>query len=284
MIINGRQSAKKILTRLKRQITIFKKHGKRFKLAVVLVGNDKASQSFIKQKEKSCQKININFELFNFQPDIKTDELCQKLKIIQEDPKLSALVVQLPLPKKINTRKVLEQINPNLDVDCLTSYNLGKLTAGIYKILPPTPAAIMQLIKDYKSNFRSKHIVIIGKGELVGKPLGILLTQDQNTVTICNKYTKNLDFYTKQANIIITAVGKRNLITGSMIKKGAIVLDAGTNFRNKKIFGDVNFIQVSKKAKLVSPTPGGIGPVTVAKLLENIIILNSKLKIKKTNL
>ncbi len=275
-IIDGRKSTKKILSSLKRKITILKKQGRRFKLAVVLVGNDQASLSFIKQKEKSCLRIGIDFELFHFQSDIKTDDLCKKLKIIQEDTTVSALIVQLPLPEHINARQVLENINPKLDVDCLTSFNLGKLTAGIYNILPPTPAAIIYLIKEYKINIKSKHIVIVGKGELVGKPLSILLTQDQNTLTVCNKHTKNLESYTKQADLIISAVGKKDLITGSMVKKDVIIIDAGVNFRGKKIFGDVDFTSVSKKAKFITPTPGGVGPVTVAKLLENILSIDSK--------
>lgn len=272
-IINGTQSAKKLLSQIQRNITILKKQGRHFKLAVVLVGDDKASLSFIRKKEESCKKIGINFELFKFQSNINTDSLCQKIRIIQEDPKLSALVVQLPLPPKVNTRQVLETIDPKLDVDCLTSFNMGKLAAGTYKILPPTPAAILHLIKEYNIDLKRKHIVIVGKGELVGKPLGILLTQDQNTLTICNKFTRNLPFYTRQADILITAVGKANLIKADMVKDGVIIIDAGTSFKGKKLSGDVNFKQVSPKAKMITPVPGGIGPVTVAKLLENILIL-----------
>ncbi|MDD3887213.1 MAG: tetrahydrofolate dehydrogenase/cyclohydrolase catalytic domain-containing protein [Patescibacteria group bacterium] len=274
-IINGTQSAKKLLSQIQRKVTLLKQQGRHLKMAVVLVGEDLASLSFIRKKEESCKKIGIAFELFKFQADIDTLSLCQKIKIIQEDPRLSALVVQLPLPPKVNTRQVLEMIDPRLDVDCLTSHNLGKLASGIYKILPPTPAAILHLIKEYNINLQRKHIVIVGKGELVGKPLGILLTQDQNTLTICTKFTKNLGNYTRQADVLITAVGKPNLINAGMIKDNIIILDAGTSYKGKKLCGDVNYKQVLEKVKMITPVPGGIGPVTVAKLLENIIILNS---------
>lgn len=273
MLINGTQSAKKLLSQIQRKVTILKQQGSHLKMAVVLVGEDLASLSFIRKKEESCKKIGIGFELFKFQSDIDTLSLCQKIKIIQEDPKLSALVIQLPLPPKVNTRQVLEMIDPRLDVDCLTSHNLGKLAAGIYKILPPTPAAILHLIKEYNINLQRKHIVIVGKGELVGKPLGILLTQDQNTLTICTKFTKNLGNYTRQADVLITAVGKPNLINVGMIKENIIILDAGTSYKGKKLCGDVNYKQVLEKVKMITPVPGGIGPVTVAKLLENILLL-----------
>ncbi len=274
-IINGTQSAKKLLSQIQRKGTLLKQQGRYLKMAVVLVGEDKASLSFIRKKEESCKKIGINFELFKFQSDLDTLSLCNKIKIIQEDPKLSALVVQLPLPPKVNTRQVLEMIDPRLDVDCLTSYNMGKLSAGIYKILPPTPAAILQLIKEYNINLKRKHIVIVGKGELVGKPLGILLTQDQNTLTICTKFTRNLGNYTRQADVLITAVGKPNLISANMVKDNAIILDAGTSHKGNKLCGDVNYKQVLEKVKMITPVPGGIGPVTVAKLLENILILSN---------
>jgi len=272
-IINGTQSAKKLLSQIQRKVTMLKQQGRHLKMAVVLVGEDLASLSFIRKKEESCKKIGIAFELFKFQADIDTLSLCQKIKIIQEDPRLSALVVKLPLPPKVNTRQVLEMIDPRLDVDCLTSHNLGKLASGIYKILPPTPAAILHLIKEYNINLQRKHIVIVGKGELVGKPLGILLTQDQNTLTICTKFTKNLGNYTRQADVLITAVGKPNLINASMIKDNIIILDAGTSYKGKKLYGDVNYKQVLEKVKMITPVPGGIGPVTVAKLLENILLL-----------
>jgi methylenetetrahydrofolate dehydrogenase (NADP+)/methenyltetrahydrofolate cyclohydrolase len=272
-IIDGKKIAQEIFAKLKRKAGILKKQGIALKLAVVLVGEDKASISFIKKKEEACHQIGIDFELFKFFQNIDTEELIEKINIIQNDDKLSAVVVQLPLPKKIDARNVLEIIKPELDVDCLTSFNQGKLTTGMPVILPPTAAACLHLLKKYKINLDGKHVVIVGRGDLVGKPLSIILTQDRNTITACNKYTKNLKNITLQADILITGTGVVNLIKGEMVKKGVIVIDAGTGFKGKKIFGDCEFKSVYEKAKLITPVPGGVGPVTVAKLLENVFDL-----------
>lgn len=272
-IIDGQEIAKNILRKLKREVDKFKQQGKILKLACVLVGDDKASLSFIKRKERFCQDIGIEFKLFQFLKKIEENILIKELKTIQSDKTLSGLIVQLPLPKRLNQIKILETINPDLDVDCLTPQNLGLLAAGVPRILPPTASAILHILKFYKIKLSGKHTVIVGRGDLVGKPLAILLTQEKNTVTSCNKYTKNLAATTRQADILISAVGKRNLITGKMVKSGSVVLDAGIVFYKGKINGDVRFNEVKKKAKLISTVPGGVGPVMVAKLLENVVFL-----------
>lgn len=272
-IIDGKKISQKIFNRLEKQARVLKKQSTVLKLAVVLVGNDKASVSFIKKKEEACNRIGIDFELYKFTKDINTGNLSKKINIIQNDKELSGLVIQLPLPYRINTRNILEEIKPALDVDCLTSYNQGKLTTGIPIILPPTAAACTHLLDEYKVNLIGKHVVIVGRGDLVGKPLSIILTQDRNTITVCNKYTRKLKDIVLQADILITATGTVNLIKGDMVKRGVIVLDAGIGFKGKKLYGDCNFKSVSKKARLITPVPGGVGPVTVAKLLENIFKL-----------
>ncbi len=271
-ILDGIKLANKIIKQIKRDVHKLKSHGIDPKLAALLVGNDKASMSFIHKKEELCKSVGIKFELFKFSANIAEEKLCQKLDVIQSDKNLSGLIVQLPLPPKINARRILENIREDIDIDCLTSKNLGKLAADVAVIIPPTPAAIMEFIKSYNINLKNKHIVIVGRGELVGKPLSIILTQQHNTITLCGKFTRNLKSYTNQADILITAVGKRNLINGTMVKDKVIILDAGTTLIRKKIYGDVNFAEVSKKATMITPVPGGIGPVTVAKLLQNVII------------
>lgn len=281
ILLDGQKLAEKIIKKVSRQVKILKKQGINPKLAAVLVGNDSASISFIRKKEQLCQIIGIKFELFKFQSNITEKNLLNKIDIIQSDKKLSGLIIQLPLPKKLNARNILERVREDIDVDCLTSRKLGKLTADIAEIMPPTPAAIMEIIKEYNIKYKNKHIVVVGRGELVGKPLGILLTQKQNTITMCGKYTVNLKKYTRQADILITAVGKKNLITGNMIKDNIIVLDAGTILINKKLFGDVDFKNVSKKASMITPVPGGIGPVTVAKLLENVTVVARNINVDK---
>jgi methylenetetrahydrofolate dehydrogenase (NADP+)/methenyltetrahydrofolate cyclohydrolase len=273
IIIDGQKEAKRILEKIKKQMNVFKKQAIKLKLVAILVGENKSSLSFIKKKEELCKKIGIKFELFKFEKDIEENNLCRKIKIIQEEKDLSGLIVQLPLPSFLNARTVLEQIKPEYDVDCLTSFNLGKLTAGIYTILPPTPAACLHLLRAQKISILGKHVVVVGRGDLVGKPLGVLLTQEKNTITLCNEYTKNLAKFTRQADILITAVGVPHLISGKMVKKGVVVLDAGINFKNRKLYGDCKFNEVAKKASFITPVPGGVGPVTVVKLLENVLKL-----------
>ncbi len=271
--IDGKKAANEIFNKLKKKAKKLSKENIKLKLAVILVGEDKASISFIKKKEEACQLVGIDFELFTFPEDINEAVLLKKIDIVQNDKKLSGLVIQLPLPSRINTRNILERIKPELDVDCLTSFNQGKLTADMSVILPPTAAACLHLLVKYKVNLAGKHVVMVGRGDLVGKPLGIILTQDKNTITVCNKHTKNLKSITLQADVLITGTGVVHLIKGEMVKSGVIVIDAGTGFKGKKLYGDCDFESVYKKAKLITPVPGGVGPVTVAKLLENIFNL-----------
>lgn len=270
MVIDGQKIAGNILKGLKKQVLALKKKGLVPKLVVVLVGQDEPSLAYTRQKEKACHKIGIDFKLCKFPKNISTNRLCQKIRNIQKQ-KLSGLIVQLPLPRHLNMQQVLDSVDPEIDVDCLTSYNLGKLATETQQILPPTCGAIMDLLKAYKVNLKGKHVVVVGRGDLVGKPLSVLLTQKFITLTICTKFTKNLGKLTKQADVLISGVGKPNLIKVKMIKRGAVVVDVGFYKRNKKVSGDVDFKKVAKKVSKISPVPGGVGPVTVAKLLENVV-------------
>jgi len=278
-IIDGKKAAQKIFEKLKRKAKKLAKDNIKLKLAVVLVGDDRASVSFIRKKEEACLEVGIDFELFTFPKSIDEDNLLKKIDIIQNDKQLSGLVIQLPLPNKINSRNVLERIKPELDVDCLTSFNQGKLTADMPIALPPTAAACLHLLDEYKVNLVGKYVVIVGRGDLVGKPLGIILTQDKNTITVCNKHTKNLKAITLQADVLITGTGVVHLVKDDMVKNGVVIIDAGTGFKGKKLYGDCDFKSIYNKARLITPVPGGVGPVTVAKLLENIFDLQ-KLKNK----
>lgn len=280
-IVDGREIAKAITNKIGIKNKKLAQSGIKVKLAAVLVGNDQASLSFIRKKEELCREVGISFELFKFPVNISEKMLLEKINIIQSDRGLNGLIIQLPLPKKINTRNVLEAIREEIDVDCLTSKNLGLLTAGIPIILPPTSAAIMEIIDRYNIKYQRKHIVLVGRGELVGKPLGVILTQKQNTITLCGGNTRNLAKYTKRGDIIISAVGKKNLIKGNMLKEKAVILDAGTVMLNNKLFGDVEYQSAAKKAAIITPVPGGIGPITVAKLLENTLILAKKSNVDK---
>ena len=187
---------------------------------------------------------------------------------------LEGLIVQLPLPDNMKEpQSVLEEIDPKTDVDCLTMFCLGALTAGDPLVVPPTAAAVFELLSAHDISLEGKHIVVVGHGKLVGKPLSILLTQKTTTVSILNEYTKDLTHHTKQADILISATGVKDLIKGDMVKEGAIVIDAGTSVAGRKVFGDVDQESVLPKVSLLSPVPGGVGPVTVAKLFENVVEL-----------
>lgn len=268
-IVDGKQIARSILENLAKQVADL---GLRPHLAVVLVGSDPASLTYIRKKQEAALKIGIKFSLYRFPANIQFDELSSEIRSIQSQP-LSGIIVQLPLPDSLDKRKVLNLLNPDIDVDYLSWESLGKLVIGENPLIPPTPGAILEVLDYYKVNLSGKHIVLVGAGDLIGKPLANLLIQMPVTLTVCTKQTRGLEKHTLQADILVSGVGKYNLIRGNMVKKGAVVIDAGVNFRNKKIFGDVNFDEVKKKASIITPTPGGIGPITVAKLLENTVAI-----------
>lgn len=271
-IVSGKEIAQVIYRRLTKKVANLRQKRITPKLGVVLVGGDLPSQTYVRRKGQAAVNLKIDFLLKKYPASISTQELIKEInKLQQKKYKLTGLIVQLPLPKKINTGKVLEAINPKIDVDCLTQVNLGKLITGTYRVKPPTPDAILEILKYHKINLKGANIVIIGAGHLIGRPLTNLLFHELATITVCNKETKNLSAITKKADIIITGVGKYNLLTGKMIKKGVVVIDAGVSFVNGKMYGDIDFNSVVKKAKLVTPTPGGVGPLTVAKLIENTV-------------
>ena len=277
-VVDGHQVAKSIYTRLKRQIPAIQKKGIQPSLGVVLVGNDKPSHTYVRKKGEAAEKIGVKFRLKQFPAKITTNQLIAEVrKLHHKRYGLTGLIVQLPLPKHINTGKVLEAINPQIDVDCLTQTNLGKLVTGSYWIEPPTPGAIMQILQHHKVEVAGQKVVVIGAGALVGKPLTNMLMHQQATVSTLNHLTPSLEEYTKRADIVITGVGKHNLLTGKMIKSGTVVVDAGVSFVGKKMYGDIEFKTVAKKASLVTPTPRGVGPLTVAKLIENTVKCAKKL-------
>jgi methylenetetrahydrofolate dehydrogenase (NADP+)/methenyltetrahydrofolate cyclohydrolase len=276
-IVNGKQIADAILGKSKHTISKINL-ARRPHLAVVLVGNDPASQTYVRKKQEAALEVGMRFSLYKFPSQITTAKLVEELIAIQSQD-LSGLIIQLPLPKGINKQTVLNCLRPELDVDYLSWESLGKLVIGENELVPPTPGAILEILKFYKIPLKGQHVVLVGAGNLIGKPLANILIQLPLTLTVCNKETKNLKELTRQADILITGVGKAEMITADMVKSQAIVIDAGVSFRGKKMFGDVHFSSVAKKAKLITPTPGGVGPITVAKLLENTL-LNQKLKSK----
>lgn len=271
-IVNGHKIASKIYSRIKRQ------RGVKAKLGVVLVGNHKPSQTYVRKKGEAAKACGVDFLLRQLPSRISTKQLIAEVQQLQQSKyKLTGLIVQLPLPKHINTGKVLESISPSIDVDCLSQTSLGKLITGSYWIEPPTPGAILEILRYHHIPLAGAKVVLIGAGSLVGRPLANMLFHEQATVSVLNRSTKNATFYTKMADIIVTGVGKHGVLTGNMIKPGAVVIDAGVSFVGKKMYGDINFKSVAKKARLVTPTPGGVGPLTVAKLIENTVKCAKKL-------
>ena len=271
-IINGKEIAAKIEKQITKRVALLKRKNVVPKLAVVSVGNDRPSHIYIRRKKEAAERTGINFALYEFDAKINESDLVEKIKKIQKDKKISGLIIQLPLPEKLYTSGVLNSINPDTDVDCLTDANIGKLVMQTNKIEPPTPWCVIHVLNEIYKNLAGKNITIIGMGALVGKPLAIMLANEQASITTCNIYTKDIKEKCRKADIVIAGVGKKDILTKDMIKKGAVVIDTGIVFVDGKVRGDTDFKEVAKKASYITPTPGGIGPITVAKLLLNTVI------------
>jgi methylenetetrahydrofolate dehydrogenase (NADP+)/methenyltetrahydrofolate cyclohydrolase len=270
-ILDGKKLSEKILRKLRKQI---KKSGKNLQLAVILVGRNSISRIFIRQKESACQKIGIKFQLYQFEEKIKKEDFKKEVAKIVEDPKNSGVIIQLPLPKQIPVQEILNLIPPKKDLDLLSEKSLGRFYLGSSPILPPVTEAVRQLLKEYKIKVSGKRVVIVGSGRLVGLPLTFWFLRQEATVAVLNKSTKNISFWTNLADILVSGTGCPNLIKGKMVRKGAVVIDVGCGMYAGELTGDVEQKSVSKKAGFLAPVPGGIGPMTCACLLENLIKLN----------
>ena len=272
-ILDGRKLAEEILDKLKKEV---KNRHLKLRLAVILVGNGQISRIFIHGIEKDSEKVGIGFKLYKFPAEISPQKLKKEVEKIAKNPQNSGVVIQLPLPKKFSPEELFNLITGEKDINVLSEKSLGKFYQGTLKILPPTVEGILELLKNYKIKISGKDITILGAGRLVGLPLAIQLLKEKATVSALNEFTKDSPFFTKKADILISGVGKPNLIKENMIKKGAMVIDAGTVMKNGKLMGDVDFTSVSKKVSYITPVPGGVGPLTVACLLKNLVILNRR--------
>jgi len=274
-ILDGKKLADEILRKLKKEI---KTKRLKLKLAVVLVGEDSASKVFIRKKQEACKRIGVNFELSEFPSKISRSKLKKEIDKIVKNPANSGIVIQLPLPRGFNPQEFLNLIPPEKNIE----------------VFSPVVCAISYLLKEYRISLKGKKIVLVGTGRLVGLPLALWLSKEKANFEVLDKFTKNISSFVKKADIIISGVGKPNLIAGKMVKRGVVVIDAGTTFRKPasakasasgqtksvgkgKLVGDVDFKSVAKKASYITPVPGGVGPLTVACLLENLV------KISKTN-
>ncbi|HZV83126.1 MAG TPA: bifunctional methylenetetrahydrofolate dehydrogenase/methenyltetrahydrofolate cyclohydrolase FolD [Geobacteraceae bacterium] len=271
-IIDGKALAAKIRAQLSGQVTELKAAGITPGLAVVLVGEDPASKVYVSMKEKACADIGIFSAEHKLSADTSEAELLDLIDKLNQDPRIHGILVQLPLPKQINAEKVLENISPLKDVDGFHPYNVGRLMVGKPTFQPCTPYGVMVMLREYGIDLTGKEVVVVGRSNIVGKPVAMMCLQQNATVTICHSRTRDLAAKVKQADVLIAAVGVPEMIKGEWIKEGAIVIDVGVNrVGEKKLVGDVEFAAASERAAAITPVPGGVGPMTITMLLYNTV-------------
>ncbi len=278
VLLDGQALAYHIEKDLKNKIqTITAQTHKRPKLAVILVGKDPASITYVNMKIKACQRVGMDFDLKTLQEDITEAKLLSLIKDYNTDQNISGVLVQLPLPRHIDSKMVLEAIDPSKDVDGFHPLNIGKLCTQKESFLPATPMGVMRLLKHYHIEIKGKDVAIIGASNIIGKPLSMLMLNAGASVSVCHILTKDISFYTQNADIVCVGVGKPDLIKASMLKKGAVVVDIGINHLNDgRIVGDVDFTNAQKVAGFITPVPKGVGPMTIVSLLENTLIAFEK--------
>ena len=272
-ILDGKQIAKEYRQRLKNQVNDLKEYGFTPKLSVILVGNDGASQSYVKSKKKAAEKIGMISEIVHLDESTSEEEVLSELNRLNNDDTVSGILVQVPLPKQVSEQKVLEAINPEKDVDGFHPINIGKLYIDEQTFVPCTPLGIMEILKHADINLEGKNAVVIGRSHIVGQPVSKLLLQANATVTILHSRTKNMNAHLKQADVIVSAVGQPGLVTKENIKKGAVIIDVGnTPDENGKLKGDVAYDEVKEIASAITPVPGGVGPLTITMVLNNTLL------------
>ena len=272
-ILDGKQIAKEYRQRLKNQVNELKEHGFTPKLSVILVGNDGASQSYVKSKKKAAEKIGMISEIIHLDESTSEEVVLSELNRLNNDDTVSGILVQVPLPKQVSEQKVLETINPNKDVDGFHPINIGKLYIDEQTFVPCTPLGIMEILKHADINLEGKNAVVIGRSHIVGQPVSKLLLQANATVTILHSRTKNMNAHLKQADVIVSAVGQPDLVTKENVKAGAVIIDVGnTPDENGKLKGDVAYDEVKEIASAITPVPGGVGPLTITMVLNNTLL------------
>ena len=276
-ILNGKQVAAEIRAELKVRAEALRKDGVVPCLAVLLAGDDPASKIYVRNKKRACEEIGIESRELLFPESVTEEELIAQIRALNEDAAVDAMLVQLPLPKHIDEARVLAEIAPEKDADGFHVVNAGRLFTGQTSVLPCTPAGCMELLRRANVEFSGKHAVVVGRSNIVGKPMAMLLLNEHCTVTICHSRTRDLARFTRDADILVAAVGRPGIITGDMIKPGAAVIDVGINrLDNGKLMGDVDFESAEPVAGAITPVPGGVGPMTIAMLMQNAILAAEK--------
>lgn len=281
-IIDGKLVSATVREEIKEKIAeAGEKYGKTFKLTVIIAGNDPASEIYVRNKGKACEAVGILSETVKLPEEISQEEIEKIVTDKVSDDSVDGILVQLPLPKTLDEKKVLKLIPPEKDVDGFTDANVGRLALFSDDALCScTPQGMIKLLDYYDIPLKGKHAVVVGRSNIVGKPMSLMLLRRDCTVTVCHSKTENLAKYTKDADILVCAVGKKHIITADMVKDGAVVLDAGINRVDGKIYGDADYEEISKKAAYITPVPGGVGPMTITMLMYNTYLAGMR-KIKK---
>lgn len=271
-IIDGKEIAKAVREEIRLEVEKIKESGIIPGLAVILVGDNQASQTYVRNKEKACLELGMHSVLITKPASLTEEELIQEIEALNQDESIHGILVQLPLPDHINETAIIEAISPEKDVDGFHPINIGRMMTGQEAFLPCTPYGVMVMLNHINYDLTGKHVVVVGRSNIVGKPAGQLLLNANATVTYCHSKTNDLAYYTKQADVVVAAVGRRNTITSEHIKEGAVVIDVGINRDDEgKLCGDVDFQDVLDKASHVTPVPGGVGPMTITMLMKNTI-------------
>ena len=272
-ILDGKETAKLLRAEFANRVSELKeKHGRAPGLAVIIVGEDPASKVYVRNKKLGCDEVGFNSRVYELDNDTPEDKLLALIDKLNRDDEIDGILVQLPLPKQIDPDKVIAAISPEKDVDAFSEINVGKIMIGDYTFAPCTPSGIMALLERYGISPSGKNCVVIGRSNIVGKPMAMLLLHANGTVTVCHSRTNDLAAITKNADILVAAVGKANFVTADMVKKGAVVIDVGMNRNaNGKLCGDVAFEEVAPLCSYITPVPGGVGPMTITMLLKNTL-------------
>ena len=272
VILDGKAVSAKVKEEVKEEVESLKKQGVSVGLAVIIVGNNPASRTYVNNKKKACEAAGILSEEYALPEDTTQEELLALVEKLNRKDSINGILCQLPLPKQLDEEAVIAAISEKKDVDAFSAVNVGHIMIGDYTFLPCTPAGIMEILRHYNIDVAGKECVVIGRSNIVGKPMAMLLLHQNGTVTICHSKTKNLKDVTSRADILVAAVGIPHFVTADMVKEGAVVIDVGMDRdENGKLCGDVDFAAVEPKASYITPVPGGVGPMTIATLLKNTV-------------
>lgn len=270
-IIDGKLVSKAVKDEVAKEVSEIKKIGITPCLAVILVGDDPASRVYVNNKKKACEQVGFISEEYVLSADTSMDELLELVDKLNKRADVNGILCQLPLPKHLDEKEVIDAISPLKDVDAFSPINVGKIMIGDYDFLPCTPAGVMELLRYYNIEVEGKNCVVIGRSNIVGKPMAMLLLHKNGTVTVCHSKTKNVKEICADADILVAAVGKADFVTADMVKEGAVVIDVGMNRKDGKLCGDVKFDEVSEKTSFITPVPGGVGPMTIGMLMKNTL-------------